>query len=43
VSQELNISQTAMPLSLHDFVVSVMSGNASVILQTCKIFTYCDS
>ena len=30
VSQELNISQTAMPLSLHDFVVSVMSGNASV-------------
>ena len=29
VSQELNVSQTAMPLSLNDFVASAMSGNAS--------------
>ena len=28
-SQELNVLQTAMPLSLNDFVASVMSGNAS--------------
>jgi len=36
VSQELNVLPTAMPLSLNDFVASVMT---YCIVLTCGIFT----